>query len=148
MQPELPPASEWEAEQVIVLDWYDGPRSGVCRLEHPAIQVSFDLLDERPTDDDLDDRLYYLRSLPGRSVEQLAAALTACCGAVQIPIWVPQWPTKPSDRASLDQLVDDLLSRGQDMDVVVLSRDFQTFQGIWIAQKRDAATDWFQHLGV
>jgi hypothetical protein len=46
MQPELPPASEWEAEQVIVLDGYDGPRSGVCRLEHPAIQVSFDLLDD------------------------------------------------------------------------------------------------------
>lgn len=144
----LPAAPDWKADQIIALDWYDGPRSGVCRFNVPALEASFELLDERPTIDDLDDRLYYLRRLPAGSVQELATSLLTQCGAPQAPTWSPIWPTDTGARTALDQVVSKILERGQDMDVILLSRDFQRILQVWTGQPRLADVDWFVRLGL
>jgi hypothetical protein len=148
MNTQMTPASEWEVDQVIALDWYDGPRTGVCRFKVPSLEASFELLDERQTLDDLDDRIYYLRRLPTGSVQELATALSAHCGTPQAPIWAPIWPTDEATRTALNQVVSKVLAEGQDMDVVLLSRDFQRVLQVWTVERRLSDVDWFSFLGV
>lgn len=144
----LPPASEWNTDQVIALDWYDGPRSGVCRFNNPALEASFELLDERATIDDLDDRLYYLQELPTGSVQELAEAVSAQCGTPRTPIWVPIWPTELEAGKALAESVSRILKRGRDMDVILLSRDFGRILRIWTGQPRLPGVDWFARLSL
>jgi hypothetical protein len=148
-QPAIPPLSEWKIDQQVIFDWYDGPRSGVCRFVHPIYEVSFQLLDERPTPDDLDERLYCLRALPLGTVQTLTDALAAWCGAIQTPVWIPTWPTSPEARASLDSVVTTLVdNNARDTGIVVLSRDFQTFERMWEGQSCSAVKEWFAYLGI
>lgn len=49
------PLDQVRVGQVIVFDWYDGPRSGVVRFAVPSGEFAFGLLDERPCEDDVDD---------------------------------------------------------------------------------------------
>src|SRR5207248_66436 len=84
------PVARWRTRRAVVLDWYDGPREGVCALAEPACEFYFELLDERPTADDLDDRLFRLSALPPGSVAALLACL-AGQGEPAGPVWVPVW---------------------------------------------------------
>lgn len=52
-----------KVKHLIVIDWYDGYREGLCELETPPCCFYFSLLDERPTPDDLDDRFLQLTEL-------------------------------------------------------------------------------------
>jgi hypothetical protein len=45
------PVDQWTVRQVVVLDWYDGPREGVCSLASPGGEFFFELLAERPSDE-------------------------------------------------------------------------------------------------
>ena len=58
------PCQKWQTRQAIVLDWYDGPRQGLCALDKPGGEFVFEILDERVNEQGLDDRLFRLRALP------------------------------------------------------------------------------------
>ena len=47
------PPEQWKTRQAVIFDWYDGPREGICALEHPCLEFSFKLLAERPTEKQL-----------------------------------------------------------------------------------------------
>ena len=40
------PCANWQTQQVIVVDWYDGPREGLCHLAQPASEFYFVVLAE------------------------------------------------------------------------------------------------------
>src|SRR5437899_999379 len=105
------PVNQWATRQAVVLDWFDGPREGFCALATPACEFFFELLDEKPTDEGLDDRLFRLSALPCGSV---AEALTAV-GDLGTPagrIWVPIWrfPNETA-RQHAEQFVEQLLAQ-------------------------------------
>jgi hypothetical protein len=143
----FPPAAEWQVDQVIAFDWYDGPRSGVCRFGRPDLEAHFELLAERATQNDLDDRLFYLRRLPKGSVENLETSLAQVCGVARRPVWVPMWPVQSQTADSLEQQVQTVLKAGQDIGVVLLTRDFGAILNVWEGQQRQSV-DWFDYLGV
>lgn len=84
------PASDWMIDQVIVFDWYDGPRAGVARMRRPECEFAFELLAERYNPEGLDDRLFRVYELPQGSVRQILDALTPLGRPVN-SVWVPMW---------------------------------------------------------
>lgn len=139
-----PPAS-WRVERVIALDWYDGPRQGLCRLADPEVEFVFRLLAERTTPDDLDDRVFAVERLPAGSVASAVAAL-APFGSPRNATWVPvmRHPDR-NVREESKAALDAIQRRATSTPVVFYTRDFETFLGCWSA---DAASegegDWFR----
>src|SRR5438876_4645618 len=84
------PVDQWVTKQAVVFDWFDGPREGVCSLARPGGEFYFELLDERPNAEDLDDRLFRLSELAPGSVTEVLTA-TRELGQPTGPVWVPMW---------------------------------------------------------
>jgi hypothetical protein len=140
--------SAWVVEQVIVQDWYDGPRSGICRLRVPAIELVFEMLDERYVEDDRDDRLYGIKIASPGAVDSVLKALDFA-GPPASPIWSPIW--RSSDPAQLEtasQVIDGVYRQAVATNVVLLSRDFRTFAGRWLVSEANGVVDWFEYLGI
>jgi hypothetical protein len=104
------PASEWVADRVVVWDWCDGAREGLCRLARPAVEFYFGIAAERPMPDDLDDRLYFVSGISVGSVEavlraeaaQDLAAEEAAIAATIASRSAPKWILRTQDFVSFD----------------------------------------------
>jgi hypothetical protein len=141
------PVERWQTHQAIVFDWYDGPREGVGSLLRPGGEFFFELLDERPTADDLDDRLFRLSELPGGSVAEIRQALREL-GDPTGPVWVPVWrfPT-PTAREHAEQRLREVQARARPTSVVIATRDMVHFFGRWEVERTgNHEADWFARL--
>ena len=85
----LPP-EQWQVSQVIVLDWSDGPRRGLCALAQPQCCFTFEVLAEHTSDDEADDRLFCLKEAPLDTVDQ-ALSILGVLSQPTNPVWVPIW---------------------------------------------------------
>ncbi len=122
----------WEVEQLIVLDWYDGPRSGVCRMRSPRVDLLFEVADERATPDDLDDRLFRLALLPRTAFDNLRDATA----------------TAAVDREPEQAVIERAKQEAVPTTLIVYTRDFKTLLGCWdVGSVRDVA-NWFDFLGI
>jgi hypothetical protein len=83
----LPP-KHWQVAQVVILDWYDGPRTGLCKMAKPQCTFHFALLDERLLPDDLDDRVFRLSEASEDTMEQVLFILGAL-GPRRVPSGFP-----------------------------------------------------------
>lgn len=136
----------WRVDQVIVFDWYDGPREGICRLLHPQVEFHFQLLAERPTRDGLDDRLFGVTVLPEGSIGTLASALSFAGEPVH-PVWVPRWESSnPLDLDAANRAIGVALSKGTQVGIVVRTADFVEFSGCWDVRAAKNVTNWFDFL--
>ena len=66
-----------DATEAIVLDWKEGPRSGVCALSKPRGEFFFHLFAEPLEGDFLPTRLFAVSELPGGAVAQIERLLHA-----------------------------------------------------------------------
>ncbi len=120
---------QWVARQVVVFDWFDGPREGVAWLAKPDCEFFFELLDEQSTPDDLDDRLFRLSELPRGTVAAVLAALHGL-GEPANSLWVPIWRfASETERAQVEQEIERLLARRRRTGIVVRTRDMTDFTG-------------------
>ncbi len=142
------PAS-WQVQQVLVFDWYDGPRSGFCWLIDPSIEFLFQLLDERPTEDDLDDRIYSLSELPRGTCRVLMTHL-APLGEPSGKVWCPIWQhPDPRVLKELDDEIDAIIKNATPTGLVVHSRDMILFRGCWrVPDAPQEGDSWFDYLGL
>jgi hypothetical protein len=140
---------QWVPGQIIIFDWYDGPRQGIGRLAHPRCEFAFEMLAQRYNPDDLDDRLFRLSELPSGSVDEALDAIRSLGGPANV-LWVPVWRFETEEkRRQADQRIDDILVKRRETAVVVYSRDMATFLGRWQAEAgEEEAADWFSILGV
>lgn len=144
----IPPA-RWEPEQVVVFDWYDGPREGVCSLKKPKSCFYFQLLAERATADDLDDRLFGLSCLPNSTITRLSYILSDL-GSPSVPVWVPMWnfPSLGIQKKA-EQEIESLLATRQKTPIIIYTRDMKIFLGCWNIEWSNMPTDyWFSFLGL
>jgi hypothetical protein len=138
---------QWKAGLSIVYDWYDGPREGICRLDEPAVEFFFSLLDERSSPDGLDDRLFRLSELPAGSVADAQSALREL-GHPTGPVWIPVWrfPSEAA-RQQADQLLRAIESAKRPTSLVLHTRDMVEFLGCWDAPTTGRpVADWFAEL--
>lgn len=142
------PPGTWVIAQVIVLDWYDGPRQGLCALAEPPCQFHFELLDERPTEDDLDDRLFRLSELPAGSIER-AMSILAVLGHPSRPVWAPTWDfPRPEAQDQAERELSVVLDARRPTRLVIRTSNMIAFRGCWLVARDDpGAADWFEALG-
>jgi hypothetical protein len=142
------PVARWRTRQAVVFDWYDGPRSGACALAEPLCEFYFELLDERPTADGLDDRLFRLGALPAGATDQLIAGLCDLGGPTG-PLWVPLWRfDSDAARQRADRLVDSVRADRRPTALVIATPDMLHFLGCWeLARPEEPVADWFSYLG-
>lgn len=143
------PVADWRTRQVIVLDWFDGPREGVCALSSPESEFYFSLLAERANEDDLDDRLFRLAAVPIGTVDQLLESLGGGSDETH-PVWTPVWKfSDEAHRRKAELLVSAIESHRRPTNIVIATRDMQQFQGCWVQQPSvEPIADWFAHLGL
>lgn len=140
---------DWVVDQVIVFDWYDGPRQGVACLTQPPCEFYFELLAERYNPNGLDDRLFRVSELPPGSVAKVLEA-TQALGSPTNAVWVPTWKfSSEGERRQADQAINQILSARKDTGIVIASPDMATFLGCWQTDgDSHPITDWFSALGV
>jgi hypothetical protein len=127
------PTSQWLVDQVIVLDWYDGPRGGLCALAHPVAEFFFEFVDEIYNPDGLDMRIMRLKEISAGSTVQLASELTKLgLGAGGKPIWAPVWifPTEAA-RDQAETLIKTLESHTRLTDLLISSADMKQITACW-----------------
>ncbi len=126
----------WIVDQVVILDWYDGPRSGLCVLANPPAEFIFEFVDEEPNPDGLDLRIVQLKELPIGSVNSFAAELEHLTnGPMTKPVWSPCWvfPTHDAqDRA--EKLLESLQGLSRRTDLLISTIDMVKFQNCWPAK--------------
>lgn len=138
----------WKVGQVIVLDWYDGPRSGLCRLTEPRVDLLFELLDERQTEDGLDDRLFSLSILAEGTFTAVLSSL-AFAGTPPQPVWVPRWQSSnQADLEGANAAVQNAKALAVATSLVTRTSDFISFRGIWNLSALGKESDWFSFLGI
>lgn len=117
---------------MIVWDWYDGPREGVCQLHQPQCCFSFKLFAENSFTDDINDRLFQISEVPFETMEQILTILTEL-GQPMIPVWIPHWNfDSESKKQKVEQQILDLLIQATETDIIIGTRDMRHFWGCWI----------------
>jgi hypothetical protein len=141
--------SAWQLHQAVVFDWYDGPREGVAALAYPSCEFYFELLCERPTADDLDDRLFRLSELPSGTVADLVAALQGL-GKPNCPVWAPNWQfANAREKEAADRKLDEYRQAKRASRSVVRTSDMTQFRGYWrISDDAAQAPDLFKRLKI
>lgn len=140
---------KWSIQQVVVFDWHDGPRQGVCALATPECEFVFDLVAERFNPDGLDDRLFRLREIPKGTIARILS-LVSPLGPPAIPVWAPVWSfPNASEKDSADKAIDEILNSSRHTNILVRTHDMKAFLGCWeIDEISPEGTDWFANLGT
>lgn len=143
------PCTDWKVDQVIVLDWYDGPHAGFARLKFPVVEFQFELLAERPTEEGLDDRLFVVKAVPVGTLQTLLA-ICLFAGEPAKPIWSPRWESNdPSDLERAEAAIAAAEDSAIATTLVIRSSDFEVFQGCWdIGSAPVDVPNWFAYLGI
>lgn len=131
------PPEQWEVEQLIVFDWYDGPLEGLCELANPACCFYFKIVAERFDPDDLDDRLFRWNIMPPHSVKRATEILHAL-GEPDKPSWIPLWKFDSEDmRREIERALEELVSTCEQRGFVfVQTRDMIHFSNFWFESDR------------
>lgn len=138
----------WKVDQVIVLDWYDGPRSGFCRLTEPSVDILLELLDERQTEDGLDDRLFSLSRLAEGTFDAVLSSLSFA-GTPAKPVWVPLWQScNHVDLERANAAVQYARALALPTPLVTRTSDCVRFRGIWNLAALGKRSNWFSFLAV
>ncbi len=126
---------QWVTRRAIVLDWNDGPRTGVCALAQPCCEFFFHLAAEPLDGDLLAIRLFTLSELRGGVVDQVEALLHAL-GQPAGPLWVPAWPlSQEPGRRDVEGHLDALLVTARPTALLAATGDWLHFDGCWNADK-------------
>lgn len=142
------PCKRWKTRQAIVLDWADGPREGLCALAVPEYEFYFELHSEKPSSDDLDDRLYLLSRVRAGSVERVTKAL-ASLGKSKRLVWAPQWNfADDAARIRAEAVLASVLKSKRRTGLIVRTRDMIQFTDC-LSVSRDIKKflTWFEYKG-
>lgn len=102
--------------RMLVLDFYDGPTSGILECAGSAACYRFDMLD---WDDEQRVRIFRLARMPAGTLDECAEAFAP--EQPSWPVWFPWARGGPSDaeRAKADRKVQEVLSRAEPPSLLV-----------------------------
>jgi len=142
------PTNEWVTRQVVVFDWHDGPREGIVWLDSPDCEFYFQLLAEKPTQDDLDDRLFRISEIPHGTVSNVLHAIRVL-GEPSNNVWIPVWRfASDHDRHVAEAVIHENVNKKRETDLVIWTRDMKEFLGCWHSERNGTPESWFTKLGI
>lgn len=146
--------------QILALDFYDGPTSGILQCANCSATYYFDMLD---WDEDHQIRIFRLAMLPQGSLEQCVAVF-ARFEAPDWPVWVPWFRSSPSDEArdAVDRELEFILKKARPAELVVASSGYgeKVLAAVkvpaaelietpdWFSAEGNDTRDWFALLGL
>lgn len=124
------PARDWRVEQLIALDWYDGPLEGALRLAHPQCTLYFWLVADRATANPQSPRLFQVSELRPDGFERLLRAF-GVHAPPHIPVWAPHDYAGPEDDARRQRELEHIQEEAIQLPVLVCSTDMVAIQEVW-----------------
>lgn len=127
------PPSEWQTKQIVILDWHDGPRSGLCELAYPPCCFWFQIVAERINYRPSEDALFQIYMAPLTSMDELLDKLKDL-GPPTTPSWGAIWhfSTEQAEKEA-DAYIHGLLQHLAMSSLFVQSHDLLSFDNIWVA---------------
>jgi hypothetical protein len=126
------PAQRWRTRQAVVLEWHDGPREGLCELETPKCTFYFQILAERKSGDQFDDRLFRVFELESGSVEQAIAAFGTAHPPTS-PIWAPHGPYETEEEMKrIEDAIENIISKRALTRIICRTKDMVQFTEVWM----------------
>jgi hypothetical protein len=135
--------STWQVRHTFILDWYDGPREGFCRLSTPDCAFFFTLLGEWMNPDDLDDRLFLIGEVSKDAIDSIVNLLDE-----PVPqrhehwVWSPRWEFKTIEqRQRAETHLEELISGVTPPYLVIRTPNMKEFLGVWNYHRRHKLRD-------
>lgn len=114
-------------DPVVIVDWHDGPLSGIARMSEDSNLWRFKIFAEAPRSDDVDDRLFLFAPLPDR----LRGLLDSLLDATSKPVLMWPFDHEP-DPAAVSSLVDMLMEVDVPERLVVSLGTFDHVAQVWL----------------
>jgi hypothetical protein len=120
----------WRVRQIIVFEWLDGPREGICEMEHPPGSFYFEILAESAGD--FADRLFALSELRAGVVGEVIEVFRGS-GPPKSPVWAPHGAyASDEEQQRIEDAVERLTSLRTPMRILIRTRDMIKFTEVWI----------------
>lgn len=123
--------NSWQVKQLIIFDWQDGPCEGLCELLEPNLYFYFEMIAERFSENDLNDRLFSIREASSNSV---ISALTVLheLGQPHQPIWVPNWQfSSEESRLEAENALEKLIENTAEPELIIRTPNMTDFLEVW-----------------
>lgn len=126
----LPP-QQWIMKQVVVFDWQDGPREGICLLEEPHACFYYKVFATRELEDDLNDCLFRVSEIQPVLFPKIIETLSDL-GAPNNRVWAPIWRfSSDQRRKDCENRLEQLLSGQKPSRLIVQSRSMTEILECW-----------------
>lgn len=126
------PPHDWRVEQVIALDWYDGPLEGALRLAHPPCCLYFQLVADPATANHQSPRLFQVSELRADGFDRLLRAF-GVDAPPHVPVWAPHDYAGPEDDAWRQQELENIQQEAIQLPVLMCTTDMLAIQEVWRA---------------
>ena len=115
---------------MIVFDWFDGPREGVCALTIPDAEFSFECVAERYNPEGLDHRLYSISQLRSGAVDEIANLTRLVDGHLNEKS-ISKWKYNIEEGRLFEPEIDEILESAQSTNLILYTLNFREFLGCW-----------------
>ena len=124
--------ADWRVRQIIAFEWLDGPREGVCEMEHPPCSFHFEILAEQRSAGAFVDRLFALSELRAGVVAETLAIFREV-GPPKSPVWAPHGAyTSEEEQQRIEAAVEELTSSRIPTRVLIRTRDMVNLTEVWM----------------
>jgi hypothetical protein len=104
--------SDWHISEPVVFDWYDGPKHGVCVLDHMSMEIEFECIAERYNPDGMEHRIFSISQIESGAVAKIRNLLG-------------------SDQKNSDRAIDVILCKSRPTGLFVYSFNFVAILHGW-----------------
>lgn len=123
--------NKWKVLQVIVFDWQDGPREGICLLEEPRGCFFFEVIATSDSLDDLDDCLFSISEINSDYFLDILKVLSNLGKPVGL-VWIPKWRFSNNQmKKSIEEQLEKILSYRQKTTLIIQTKDMINFLHSW-----------------
>lgn len=118
--------------QIVVLDWYDGPTEGLCKINDSDSFYSFKLIAEREEDNDVNDRLFKLSEINQNVVSKILVLLKPYLQSSGIYLTPEIEKLSKNESATLDKLLSELDTKNKMEEVIIKIDENSGITDFWL----------------
>ena len=123
---------DWKVQQIIVFEWLDGPREGICEMEHPPCSFYFEILAEQRIAGAFVDRLFTVSEIRAGVVSEVIDVFRSA-GPPKSPVWAPHDAyASDEEQQQVEDAVERLTSPRAATRVLIRTRDMVKFTEVWM----------------
>lgn len=124
--------ADWKVRQVIVFEWLDGPREGICEMEHPPCSFYFEILAEQKIAGAFVDRLFTVSEIRAGAVSEVLEVFRSV-GPPKTPVWAPHGAyASDEEQQQVEDAVERLTRPRTPTRVLIRTRDMVKLTEVWM----------------